>query len=374
MRVLYFSRDYTTHDRRFLARLVDSPHQVWYLRLENDGMGYEARPVPEGIREHIWRGGTSRQSTPDHWLQLMPHFEAVLNELRPDLVHAGPVQSCGFMAALSGFRPLLLMSWGADILVDAQRDEFWRWMTLYTLRHADLLLCDCAEVSERAQQLAAFPDNRIVQFPWGIDLECFAPGPDASGLRAGLGWEHAFVVISTRSWEEPYGVEVLLEAFRRAHAINSRVRLLLLGDGALAPAVRRFITDHRLSSAVHTPGLVPHTGLPDYFRNADLYVSAAHSDGTSISLLEALATGLPVVLTDRPSNREWVLHGENGWLARSGDAESFARLIVQAVDLDPACREAMSRANRRLAEQRADWRVNSAHLLGAYERLAILHG
>ena len=64
-----------------------------------------------------------------------------------------------------------------------------------------------------------------------------------------------------------------------------------------------------------------------HFRAADVYLSCAHSDGTSISMVEALASGLPVVVTDLPSNREWIAPGSNGWLGRLGDAASFAGTV-----------------------------------------------
>src|ERR1035437_7069360 len=91
MRVLYFSRSYTSHDRRFLVELAASPHEIWYLRLEGeDSTKYELRPVPEGVRELSPLGG-GPLAGPEHWIRLAPRLEAVLAEVRPDLVHAGPI-------------------------------------------------------------------------------------------------------------------------------------------------------------------------------------------------------------------------------------------------------------------------------------------
>jgi glycosyltransferase involved in cell wall biosynthesis len=369
MRVLYFSRDYTTHDHRFLVKLAKSRHEIWFLRLEDDGIPYEKRPLPESVRLVNWRGGQQRADTVEAWLRLMPDFESVLDQVSPDLVHAGPVQSCGFMTALSGFRPLLVMSWGSDILADADRDEMWHWITLYTLSRSDMLLCDCQAVRAKVQQWLDYADERIVQFPWGVDLHSFHPGVDSLKLRKRVGWEGKFVILSTRSWERIYGIDVVLDAFRRAYALNPRLRLVLLGYGSLASKVEHFITEHGLDDAVHRSGLVPHEQSPDYFRAADLYISCAHSDGTSISLLEAMATGLPVVVTDGLGNREWVVPGESGWLAPIGDSEAFAQLLLLAADLDVTQRERIRRRNRQIAEERADWDVNSARLLEAYDRI-----
>jgi len=369
MRILYFSRDYTTHDRRFLVKLAESSHEVWFLRLENDGILYEERPLPERIHQVNWRGGQQPNNTLETWLHLIPDFESVLDRIRPDLVHAGPVQSCGFMTALAGFRPFLVMSWGSDILVDGDRDEMWRWITRYTIKHSDMLLCDCQAVRLKVQQFVPYSYERIVQLPWGIDLHQFSLGVDSLRLRSRMGWENSFVILSTRSWEQIYGIDILLDAFRRAYAQNSGLRLMLLGDGSLAPRVQRFIADHGLTDVVYRPGMVSHEQLPGYFRAADLYLSCTYSDGTSISLLEAMATGLPVVVTDGPANWEWVLPGVNGWLAPVGDCEAFAQALLQASGMKQIERARISQQNRQVAEERANWGVNFAKLLAAYDQI-----
>ncbi|MBA3341018.1 MAG: glycosyltransferase family 4 protein [Gemmatimonadaceae bacterium] len=80
--------------------------------------------------------------------------------------------------------------------------------------------------------------------------------------------------------------------------MHPSARLILLGDGPLEREVRRLIRDLGLQDPIHTPGRVPYESLPDYFRPAAAYVSAAVSDGTSVSLLEAMACGLPVVASN----------------------------------------------------------------------------
>jgi glycosyltransferase involved in cell wall biosynthesis len=369
MRILYFSRDYTTHDRRFLVKLAQSSHDVWFLRLEDDGLAYEERHLPEGIHLASWRGGRQRNNTPEAWLRLMPDFESVVDQVRPDLIHAGPVQSCGFMVALAGFHPFLVTSWGSDILVDANRDGLWRWMTCYTLKRSDMLLCDCQAVRLKVQQLVPYADRDIIQFPWGIDLNLFAPGGDSTDLKRRVGWENSFVILSTRAWEQIYGIETLLEAFRQAYSQNSRLRLLLLGNGSLVPRVHQFIADNGLDDLVYCPGMISHEQLPGYFRMADVYLSCSYSDGASISLLEAMATGLPVVVTDGPGNREWVVSGQNGWLETAGDPKAFAQALLRSVDMNPIERAQVSQRNRQVAEERANWDVNFAKLLRAYEEI-----
>jgi len=368
VRILYFSRDYTTHDRRFLAKIAER-HEVFFLRLEDDGISYERRPVPDGVQAVRWSGGRDRFVTPDSWLRLMPAYQEVIEQVRPDLIHAGPVQSCGFMTALAGFHPMVLMSWGSDLLVDADRDDFWRWMTCHALRHADLFACDSDEVSRKASALAGYSQATIVQFPWGVDVRAYSPGEDTLRLRNRLGWQGCFVVIGSRAWEAGYGVDILLEAFRRALDANPTLRLILAGHGSQAEQILQRIDELNLRSFLCMPGMIPQTEMATYLRAVDLYMSCAYSDGSSVSLLEAMACGLPVIVTDRPSNREWVTQGETGWLVEAGNTEAFAQALIESAQLKPLQRDLVSVQNRETIERRANWTRNFDKMLSAYDRL-----
>ncbi len=293
----------------------------------------------------------------------------MLQAVAPDFVHAGPVPTSAFVAATAGVHPLAAMSWGSDLLVDADRDRATRERARFALGRSDLLFCDCDAVREKARTLAGFAADRIVQFPWGVDLDRFRPDGERLPWRERPGWQEATLLVSTRSWEPGYGIESLLESFARATARRVDLRLVLVGSGSLREWVERFVAEHGLRDKVLMPGAVDHDLLPPYFRSADVYVAATPADGSSVSLLEALASGLPAVVADNPGNREWVTPGTNGWLARPGDPDAFARRLAEAAALPAPARRAMAAANRALAEARADWSKNKRLLLAAYDRV-----
>jgi len=261
------------------------------------------------------------------------------------------------------------MSWGSDVLTDAERDDFWAWMTRYTLQRADMLLSDCTEVSDAARRIGGLPLERIVQFPWGVDVDTFRPGPDTLGLRLRAGWRNGTIIICTRSLEAQYGVMHLLEAFRLARAQLPSLRLALVGDGTQRPDVERFLRVHELEQVVFLAGAVPAESLPEYFRAADVYASCAYSDGTSISLLEAMATGLPVLATDRASNREWIGGKDQGVLVPFGDAPAIAAALLELAALSAEHRRAIAVRNRAVIKERATWKRNVAKLFSAYKSL-----
>lgn len=368
MRILYFSRGYTPHDYRFLTSLAGAGHEVSFLRLERSGRQIEDRSLPPTVEQLSWRGGNA----PFRWRdlpELLGSLRGVIQWVRPDILHAGPIQMVAFPAALSGFRPLVSMSWGSDLLQEADSSLWYHWVTRYTLRHSTVLVGDNPAVRAKAIALGV-PNERIFTFPWGIDLDRFTPASagddrDGSDLRARLGWQDKFVILSLRSWEPVYGVDVLLRGFALAAQQAPELRLLLLGGGSQAGLVHRLIQDLGLQERVHLGGHVRQQDLPRFYQAANLYVSAAHSDGSSVSLMEALGCGLPVLVTDIPSNREWVEEGVQGWLFPDNREDLLAERILFA-RRKPDLLVAMRHNARARAEAGADWRKNFQELGRAY--------
>ncbi|MFZ6026489.1 MAG: glycosyltransferase family 4 protein [Chloroflexota bacterium] len=349
MKILYFSRDYTPHDHRFLSALAKTEHKVYFLQLERRGHITEERSLPPEIELVTWAGGRGPVKFSDG-PQLWADLRRVAAKIQPDVIQAGPVQRSAFLAALAGLHPLVAMSWGYDLLIDAKRNRWWDWATRYTLKHSDAFLGDCNTIRHLAVAYGMRPD-RIVTFPWGIDLRHFSP---QASQPANLS---AFTLLSTRSWEPIYGVGVLAKAFVVAAQQCSELRLILLGNGSLARELRRIFAQGNVEERVTFPGHVGFADLPRYYRMADLYVSTSHSDGSSISLLEAMACGTPALVSDIPGNREWVDGTGVGWLFADGNVQALVDAILQAVSQRQRLPE-MGRAARRLAEQRADWEKN----------------
>jgi glycosyltransferase involved in cell wall biosynthesis len=295
--------------------------------------------------------------------KLLLGLRSVLSNVQPDLIHAGPVQQSAFMPAILGFQPLVTMSWGSDLLIRA-RQGIGRWIAAYTLRHSQVLVGDCQAVRSAAIGLG-MPEERIVIFPWGVNLSHFSPG-EGGELQSELGWEHNFVLLSTRAFERVYDVETLFRAFAIASRQVPRLRLLALGQGSLESKLRTIVRDSGIENRVHFAGQVDHGDLPKYYRAAQLFISASPVDGSPVSLLEAMSCGLPVLVSDIPGNREWVEPGSNGWLFPTGTDAVLAETIVR-LNNDPIELDQFGRAGRKVAEERANWQRNSKRLLGAYE-------
>lgn len=377
MRILYFTRDYTPHDHRFLSALSESQHRVYFLQLEQRGHPLEDRPLPSAIEQVHWSGG-QKPATLRNAPGLLLGLQKIVQQVKPHLIHAGPIQRSALLTAVSGFRPLVSMSWGYDLIQDAKRNAWWRWATRFTLKNSDWLVGDCDAIRKLAVSYG-MPADRITTFPWGIDLEHFSP-PTTNEAEEGPIVNQSFTLLSTRSWEPIYGVDILARAFVLAARECPDLRLIMLGNGSLAGSLRKIFMDGGMlpgsdnqaaniqSSRVIFPGQIGFDKLPHYYQSADLYLAATHSDGTSISLLEAMGCGCPVLVSDLDGNREWVTPEKNGWLFPQGDAHAMAQAILKAVKMRSQL-PGMGEAARKTVEQRADWKTNFSKLLQVYQQV-----
>lgn len=369
-RILYVSQGYCTHDRRFVDRLLREGHDMWVLPCEAAAVQSDLTSVAGGVR---WLEPLSERPVlpgTSPWAAAAMRFCQVARSVSPDLIHAGPIPTGGFFAALAGFHPLLMMSWGSDVLSFPDESPLARRITEFALRRADIVIADCEAVRDRVREFSGLAPEQIVCLPWGVNLKTFRRKASTLGLRERLGWSDCKVVVSARTLEPIHNPLVLIDALGIVLAQRRDARFLMLGDGSMKPVVQSLIEKHNLSQRVHLAGRVPENAIVDYFAESDLYVCATECDGSSISLLQAMACGLPAVVVNGYGNKEWIVDGENGWLYPAGDREGLARTILHGLAND-SVREAAGQINVRITRERADWEKNFERVLTAYEELLV---
>jgi glycosyltransferase involved in cell wall biosynthesis len=201
-----------------------------------------------------------------------------------------------------------------------------------------------------AAGLAGF-EIRVI--PNGVDTNHFSPGP------AGAPREPRQILFSGR-----LSLQKDLATLLRALALLSNpppYELALAGDGPERPCLERLARDLGLDRVVRFLGWTPRAELPARYRTADLFVMPSRDEGMPNSVLEAMASGLPVVATAVPGNEELVLPGVNGVLVPPGDPERLAAALERLL-ADPDLRRRMGAESRAMAIQR-DWdRVAAAYL------------
>lgn len=195
----------------------------------------------------------------------------------------------------------------------------------------------------------------VVQIYNGIDTERFHPG-DGRTLRADLGLrEDAFVAGVVARLDPVKNLALLLRAVARLNAEEPGMVLVVVGDGP-----ERAELEDRAGPGVRFLG--ERMDVPEILRALDLFVLPSFSEGISLTLLEGMATALPVVATRVGGNPEIVEEGVTGTLVPSGDETALAGAIA-AYRRDPERRRRHGEAGRRRVKER----FNLAGMVSAYE-------
>ena len=199
---------------------------------------------------------------------------------------------------------------------------------------------------------------KLVEMPNGVDAELFRPGPDDSGLRERLGIPSdavaaAFVATLDRAHHFKR-LDVAIDAL--AELGDPGVHLVVAGGGELVDEFRSRARRRGVAERVHFLGPVPHPELPDVLRACDLFLLTTEPpESFGIVLIEAMATGLPVIATDYPGVRAVVVEGETGLLAPQGDARAVAARLGELVAAGADGRARIGAAGRERAEREWNW-------------------
>jgi glycosyltransferase involved in cell wall biosynthesis len=269
--------------------------------------------------------------------------------------------------------PLAVGLHGSDVFL-AERREL-RPFVRRTLRRTALLTGCSPELVDRVCALG-FPVERARVIPYGVDIGAFCPGR-ARGLawRRRLGVpEAAPLLLGVGRMATKKGFQVLLEAAPAVLEAHPDAHLVLAGGGDLLPRLRAAAAPW--PGRVHFPGPVGRDELPDLFRASDLFVlPAVHDargnvDGLPNVILEAMASGLPVVAT-RISGIPLAVEDETtGLLVAEGDHNALAVALRQLLAA-PERRRAMGEAGRRKVERELTWdAVAARHRVAYVEALA----
>ena len=219
------------------------------------------------------------------------------------------------------------------------------------IRSADricILSRDHAESVPYLRRALERTPERLREMPNGVDSEVFSPGPDAAGLRERLGIDPevmvaAFVATLDRAHHFKR-LDVAIEALTRsAH----RPHLVVAGGGELLDDYRRRAAAAGVGDRVHFLGALPQARLPEVLRASDLILLTTEPpESFGIVLIEAMACGLPALVTEYPGVRAVVDPGENGLLVPAGNAGAVAAALDSMAEMGAESRRAMGEAGR----------------------------
>lgn len=296
------------------------------------------------------------------WLEAAMRIRRMVSGWSPDLLIAHRTTSYGFLAALSGFHPLVVAAQGETDAwpVDSLSVGLKRRMARKCLKSADLIHAWGDHIAQEQLALGAAREKILVR-PRGVDLDKFFPpsaGPNLDALQ----------LVSTRSLFPEYRHDIILDAVASVARKGVPISFDIVGDGVSVHDLKSQALRLGLSDRVRFHGRVSHDQLPELLRRCNIYVGMPVTEGVSASLLEAMACGCYPIVTDLVANRYWISQHENGTLVPVDDTAALEKALL-AVWENKSLIARAAEQNRLLIREKASLKDNIACFVRNYKRL-----
>jgi len=315
----------------------------------------------------------SLHKPPGQGIWLYPRLLRLFRELRPAIVHTRNLGTLEFQvpAWAAGVSARVHGEHGRDVgdLLGTNRRHIWmrRAYRPFVQHHIALgrELSDYLhdKVGVRAEELTAIYN--------GVDSQRFTPAPQRAPIPgcpfadAGL-WLAGTVGRMQTVKAQPLLAQAFVAALQQQPALRERLRLVMVGDGPLRADCEAILRAAGVADLAWLPG--ERADVPDVMRGLNCFVLPSLAEGISNTILEAMASGLPVLATDVGSNADLVPVGVAGEIVPAGDVPALAAGLVRlALDADGAA--AMGRAGRREVERRFSLPAMLAAYENVYDRL-----
>jgi glycosyltransferase involved in cell wall biosynthesis len=291
----------------------------------------------------------------------------VLVRGRCRLIHVHWAIPTGLIGVLIGAvlrRPVVVTIHGSDLRLAMDKSSLLKKVFFWVCKKARHLHCVSAVMRREIERLG-IEKEKISTFPMGVDEAFFEEGRNREkGLDS-----PSMTVVSNRNLLPIYNVSLLIRAIPMVLKEEPSVKFIIAGGGPERQNLEKEVNDLNISSHVQFLDRIPHEEMPNLLGRANVYVSTSLYDGTSVSLLEAMACGAFPIVTEIPSNQEWITDDQNGFLISVNNENHLARKIVEAFQRPTLLTEA-SKKNRKIVEERAHWKRTIRGITEIYEGLA----
>lgn len=268
-------------------------------------------------------------------MRLIRKLKNIVNNINPDIIHAQQITDMAYLLPFIKHHPYMLSAWGSDVLIRPNMANkpikafIYSTLASHTIKNADILHCDGFKTNNALEKLGA-KKAKIVHINFGTDIEIFHPSNKSYKVKTKYGLQNCITVISTRQLENIYDVETLIKSIPIVLNNIIDIKFMIVGTGGLENKLKQISASLNVSSNVVFTGYVSEKEMPQYVASADIYVSTSLSDsGLACSTAEAMASGVPVIITDDIDNRDWIQDGENGFIVPIKNPDILAQRIIQ---------------------------------------------
>lgn len=360
MRICFLSNAKSLHTYRWIHYFADQGHEIHLLSYEefpfkplNNLIVYKMTSlIPEKM---------GRLTFLNTFINPF-HVKKLIRSINPDILHAHFMTDYGLLGYFVHFHPYIITLWGSDILIGPKK-IFNKIMTKFILNSSNLVTCDSNAIKNECLKYIEHPEKvEIIQ--WGVDLSMFRENRNRRRETINI------TLLSNREFEPNYNIDSIIQSIPYIIEKYPNVRYILKNFyGKKEPELRKLASSLNVTKYIEfITKKMDDNELPEMLYRADIFISVPSSDGSSMALLEAMACGLPVIVSDIPANHEWITHGWNGFFVPVRNPEKLAGSIIQLIE-KPDLMQMFGKRNAQIIRDRADRTKHMAHMENLYQQL-----
>lgn len=316
----------------------------------------------------------SLHKAPGHGLKLYPRLLRLFRDMRPAILHTRNLAAleCQVPAALAGVPVRIHGEHGRDADDPDGSRRRYQWLRRAYRPFVHHYVALSRDLQRYLVDRVGVPPQRIAQIHNGVDLRRFESTGDARIAPLGCPFTDPtlFVAGTVGRMQTVKAQPLLARAFVRAielrPELRNRLRLVMVGDGPLRAEAQGLLDAAGVTPLTWMPG--ERADVPDVMRGLDCFVLPSLAEGISNTILEAMASSLPVLATDVGGNAELVVAGQTGRLVPAGDVDALAAGLVDMA-ADPARAAPLGRAGRTRVQQHFSLQGMVAAYRSLYDRL-----
>jgi N-acetyl-alpha-D-glucosaminyl L-malate synthase BshA len=285
-----------------------------------------------------------------------------LKRVKPDIIHSQSITmgAVGFLAKKCLGKPHVVYGRGTEVYLPWL---FKKPISRLVLRNADAAIALTQDMKREMQKIW---NRDIFVIPNGIDLERFDNLP-RDEMRAKLqATADDRLILFVGRFRPEKGVKYLIKAMAILRQSDQSARLLLVGEGPEEESLKRLVRKLNLESYLEFVGQIQNEEVPRYMAAADILVLPSLSESFGIVVLEAMASGLPVVATRVGGLPEIIEDGRNGFLVKPKNSEQIAERLLLLLGNDEL--RARISGNNRDKAKGYSWEMVTARLEQVYQK------
>lgn len=338
MKICYLADINSAHTHKFLKYFTNKGYDIHVISL---GKGtYEGATVHTlDIADDVMKNSSEKGKL--GYLKKVKRVKELINEIKPDILHAHYASSYGLLGALCNYHPYIISVWGSDVYDFPIKSPIHKMIIKYNLKKADCILSTSNVMKLETEK---YTDKKIEVTPFGVDINRFYPNKIESD---------EIIIGTIKTLEEKYGIQYLVKAFKKVKEENKNlnIKLRIGGKGSQEEYLKSLCRELNIENDVTFLGFVRPDDVIKEFQRFDISVfpSTLDSESFGVAAVESEACGTPVIVSNVGGLMESTKPNETSLVVEKKSVEDLVEKINLLVR-DKELRIKMGKAARKFVE------------------------